>query len=136
MEAALKPTPEISNWVDLPVRVAMVAHGVRIGFGADSHEALDQLTSTLPPGARPARETGVDVTYTLGSTCSNPAQPGASELICAVNGELLIRSASSEDVLQTLERYMHLHVAEHAPRRVFVHAGVVGWNGMGVRVLT
>jgi hypothetical protein len=131
MEAAQTASPDIANWVDLPMRVAMVAHGVRIGFGADSDEALDQMKATLPPGARPARDNGVDVSYTLGAG-TNPAQPGVRELIGAVDGEELLRSTDSGAVLQSLERHIHLHVAEHAPRRVFVHAGVVGWNGRGV----
>jgi len=34
-----------------------------------------------------------------------------------------------EAVLVLLTRDLMVHVAEHAPDRVFVHAGVVGWRG-------
>ena len=44
------------------------------------------------------------------------------------NSELLARSADLESVLQSFESSVHLHVAEMAPHKVFVHAGVVGWK--------
>jgi hypothetical protein len=42
------------------------------------------------------------------------------------------RSLSREDVVDAFESSVHLHVAEVAPRRVFVHAGVVGWQGQAL----
>jgi hypothetical protein len=48
------------------------------------------------------------------------------------NSELLSRSADLEAVLQSFESNVHLHVAEMARHRVFVHAGVVGWKGKAI----
>ena len=45
------------------------------------------------------------------------------------------RLASSLDpapVLEAFESDLHRYVAEWAPRRVFVHAGVVGWKGRAI----
>jgi hypothetical protein len=127
MEAALKPAADTPNWFDLPARISVVAHGVRIGLGADSPDALDLLVAMLPPGARRSRGNGVNASYTLWRA---PAESGES--IGTVDREELLRSTDRENVVQTLERHLHLYVAEYAPRRVFVHAGVVAWNGRAV----
>lgn len=132
LESTPSSTTEIPNWLDLPAQTRVVAHGVRIGFGAHSSDVLNQMKSMLPPGARPARQMSVDVTYTLRSAGAQVVRPGAEELIATVDGDELIRSTDSGSVLQSLERHLHLHVAEHAPRRVFVHAGVVAWNGKAI----
>ena len=45
------------------------------------------------------------------------------------------RLASSQDPVVALEAFesdLHRYVAEWAPRRVFVHAGVVGWKGRAI----
>ncbi|HXM53668.1 MAG TPA: hypothetical protein VN913_10355 [Candidatus Binatus sp.] len=34
--------------------------------------------------------------------------------------------------MQSIHRHVQLFVAEHAPRRVFIHAGVVAWKGQAV----
>lgn len=39
-----------------------------------------------------------------------------------------------EDVCGVLESDLRLYVAETAPRRVFVHAGAVGWRGRAVLI--
>jgi hypothetical protein len=44
----------------------------------------------------------------------------------------LARSKDTDLVLETLERELQLYVAEYARRRVFVHAGVVGWRGKAI----
>ncbi|MGH9883501.1 MAG: hypothetical protein ACRD6N_18920, partial [Pyrinomonadaceae bacterium] len=46
----------------------------------------------------------------------------------------LARSADVEEVFETFESDLRLIVAEFARRRVFVHAGVVGWKGRAIVV--
>ena len=46
--------------------------------------------------------------------------------------ELVARSLDPEVVFERFESDLQLYVAERAPRRVFVHAGVVGWKGRAV----
>jgi hypothetical protein len=43
--------------------------------------------------------------------------------------ELLAESGDWEDLLQHLETDLQIHLGEMAPERVFLHAGVVGWQG-------
>lgn len=48
------------------------------------------------------------------------------------NEQLVIKSDSCEKCLNALESNLRLTVAEFAPELVFLHAGVVGWNGEAV----
>lgn len=47
---------------------------------------------------------------------------------------LLVASTDVETVVSTFERELELYIAEHAKRRVFVHAGVVGWKGRAILI--
>jgi hypothetical protein len=132
MQAVLTPLVEPETWKVLPARAVVVAHGVRIGFGASSTEALGQLTSLLPPGTRRAANSEVDISYTLNDAPGASLPGGPPEFIAHVSGDELVRSNDRAEVLLSLERHLQLHVAEYAPRRVFVHAGVVGWKGQGI----
>ena len=42
------------------------------------------------------------------------------------------RSADLDDLFKTFESNLRIFVAEFAKRRVFVHAGVVGWKGQAI----
>jgi len=44
----------------------------------------------------------------------------------------IARSRNLDDLLDAFESHVQLTVAEYAPRRVFVHAGVVGWNNRAI----
>src|SRR6185436_9805672 len=44
------------------------------------------------------------------------------------------RTRSFDDLLEQFESHLQLTVAEFAPRRVFVHAGVVAWNGTAILI--
>jgi hypothetical protein len=44
----------------------------------------------------------------------------------------IARSRRSRALLDRFESDLQLHVAERAPRHVFVHAGVVGWRGRAI----
>jgi hypothetical protein len=48
-----------------------------------------------------------------------------------VNDEIAGESDALQPMLDQLGRDLMVHVANHAPDRVFVHAGVVGWQGQG-----
>jgi hypothetical protein len=44
----------------------------------------------------------------------------------------IARTAHSEEALDALGSALRLHVAERAAGRIFVHAGVVGWQGRAI----
>jgi hypothetical protein len=80
----------------------------------------------LPPGWRLARARVVDRMYSL----VVPRRGGWHRLWS--DTAPLTRDRSLEGILDSLEADLQLYVAERAPRRVFVHAGVVGWRGRAI----
>jgi len=109
----------------------VLVFGLRIGLDADSDRGLADLRSVVPPGARQTRRSGRDISYALrkGSTKSGP---DSGETASYVDGRILDRSPDYQAVVQSVHRHVQLFVAEHAPRRVFIHAGVVAWKGQAV----
>jgi hypothetical protein len=123
-------------WRDLaafPARGSIVAYGVRIGLGADHPVRLEGLKSVMPAGARERPCRVHDVSYGI-QTGKPAAGSNLDEVIGYVDREEVARVYSYPSVLRALERHVKLYVAEHAPRRVFVHAGVVAWRGRGILI--
>lgn len=112
--------------------IAFVSYGLRIGIRASSPQILDRLQGLLPPNAKPARGPRVGCLYSL---IVRGTKVGASVRrfnILYSDAVPLARTKDTDQVLEALERDLQLHVAERARRRVFVHAGVVGWRGRAI----
>jgi hypothetical protein len=97
-------------------------HGARIGIRTALPGGCAQLARHLPPGWSRTAE-AADAWYSLGIDPDS----GTHRLACGAqevaSGERL------DEVLETLESSLHFEVAQRAPHRLFVHAGVVGWRG-------
>ena len=115
-----------------------VAYGVRIGVRVDSRELLDALVQDpvrmpLPFGWRVAGDHELDgplsVRYELFAGVSGGACP--SYRVYA-GGNLVADVRSLAEAAQALSAHAELLVAERAPDHLFVHAGVVGWDGHAV----
>jgi len=95
----------------------------------------------LPPAWKPSRRPVVDRLYSIiagGAPAPNgkglrPAGAGLRRVsLLYADIEKTVRSLDIADVLESLESDLQLYVAEWARRRLFVHAGVVGWHGKAV----
>jgi hypothetical protein len=65
----------------------------------------------------------------------NRTRPGLRSFnILYADAGRLARSLNFEDLLDAFENDLKLFVAEAAKRRVFVHAGVVGWKGQAIMI--
>ena len=61
------------------------------------------------------------------------ARPGVRRFnLLYANSTRLARSSTLDEVLSRFELDLRLFVGERAQRRVFVHAGVVGWRGQAI----
>lgn len=114
--------------------ISFRAYGVRIGVRVNDEEALDQVVDHLPPGWEPASSPVVDRLYSLkvGGESSHP-NLRRFHLLYA-NDARIGRVLDFRTVLNLLESDLQLYVAEASPRRVFVHAGVVGWRGRAILI--
>jgi hypothetical protein len=108
------------------------AHGVRIGIRMNRGDLLRDFERRLPPGWKPAARAEVKQLYSLWYG-GGGAKVKRYNLVYA--GILRrARTLDLEEALRTLEAELRQIVAAGARRRVFVHAGVVGWRGRAIVV--
>ena len=107
---------------------SFVSYGVRIGIQCNSPAALDELRSCLPPGWR---RTSSKVDHVCAVHLADPVRDEAAGVRYRffADGVLELATDDWEDILHEMENRVFLRVAEHARKRVFVHAGVVERNG-------
>ncbi|MGE0132778.1 MAG: hypothetical protein AB7U82_32265 [Blastocatellales bacterium] len=110
-----------SEWV---AARTILAYGVRVGIRANKPELLDHLADYLPPLWKPSSVTVVDRLFSL--------KAGKSSIELFYDSERAMKSRSLKTVLEVFETSLKMYVAEMARRRVFVHAGVVGWQGKAI----
>lgn len=108
------------------------AYGLRIGIRVNRPEALERLTERLPPGARPSPSPIVDRLYSLWLGQTRGSLRGYHLLYAG--SARRARTLSLEEALETLESELRQTVAALARGPVFVHAGVVGWQGAAILV--
>src|SRR6187401_1422164 len=110
--------------------MSITSYGTRVGIRASDPDALPALLDRLPPGwqAKPMRTVDRLYSFVVGAR-----EGGIRRLnVLYGNAELLARSRGLDEALETFAADVQLHVAERAARRVFVHAGVVGWGGRAI----
>ena len=105
-----------------------VAYGVRIGLRVDSRALLDLH---LPFGWRAVEdhepEARVSIRYELHTSDAGDA---SCRLYAGTN--LVAQARTLSDVGWALAAHAESFVAERAPEHLFVHAGVVGWEGHAI----
>lgn len=100
-----------------------VAYGVPFRLAADSEELLAQMLADAPLG------TQWDVAHEVEAEQFAVLRlDGRAGYRMTVDDEVAAESVELKQVLEEFARCLMVHVANHAPDRVFVHAGVVGWQ--------
>jgi len=95
---------------------------------------LPQLLPALPAGARLLSPGVVDhlVSFVVGGRTVGAATRRFDLLYAAARP--FLRTLDRAEALRILESHLERAVAEIAPRRLFVHAGVVGYRGRAILV--
>lgn len=112
--------------------IAFVCQGVKVGVRTNNSKILKRVEEVLPIGWKPAPSPIVNYLYSLfiGKDAPPPNFQRHHQLYY---GKMrLIRTLKIDDVFSVLESRLRLTVGEFTKRRVFVHAGVVGWNGKAI----
>jgi hypothetical protein len=112
--------------------LSFTSYGVRVGLRVNKPEALEKILEYLPPGWKPARQAVVGRIYSfvIGGEGSRPGVRTFNVLYA--DAARIARSLKVDEVFERFEDELKLFVAEAARRRVFVHAGVVGWKGKAI----
>lgn len=111
--------------------IAFTLYGARIGIRANDADALKQVLERLPPGWRVLESPIVDWLYSL--RIGKVTRPGMRPYhLLYSNLTRLVRTHEPQQVWEAFEHDVQLAVAQTARRKVFVHAGVVGWRGRAI----
>lgn len=109
------------------------SYGVRFGVRTDDLSVLERLTEFLPPGTRPAPNGVVEKLYSIRTGAGGVERRGLRRFqLLYADHVRIARTLDAEELFERFEADLQLSVAEAARRRVFVHAGVVGWKGRAV----
>ena len=111
--------------------ISIEAYGARVGVRVSDPEALPLLLDRLPPGWQARPGAAVERLYSLVVGGNGDGRVRRLNLLYG-NHVLLARSRGLEEALDAFAADVQLHVAEWARRRVFVHAGAVGWRGRAI----
>jgi len=119
------------GWAD---GMSFTSYGVLIGVRVNDSAILKEVIARLPPGSNPALLQLVDHLYSIIGSRAKPDSKVRRFSLGYWNLLRIARSREFDDVLEAFESHVQLTVAENAPRRVFVHAGVVGWNNRAILI--
>jgi len=113
---------------------AFKSYGVRVGVRTNCDAVVESLLEYLPPKWKPSKVATVERLYSLVVGGGGP-RPGV-RLFSILYGDAgrIARSVRIEEVFDAFEGNLHLYVAEMARPMVFVHAGVVGWQGQAILI--
>jgi hypothetical protein len=119
------------GWAD---GMSFTSYGVRVGVRVNDPAILKEVISRLPPGSKPASFAVTDHLYSI--IGNKPKGDSKVRRLSLAYWNLLrfARAREFDTVLDDFESHVQLTVAEHAPRRIFVHAGVVGWKDRAILI--
>jgi len=103
---------------------SILVYGVRIGLRTNRPEALERFADHFPPLWKPASTLFVDRLFSLWIEKSTHT--------LFEDDDVALRSRSPKIVFEDFETRLKIYVAEMARRRVFIHAGAVGWRGKAI----
>lgn len=119
------------GWAD---GICFSTYGARIGIRVNEPSVLARLPRHLPPHWKPVSSPIVDGIYSLvvgGNGHKVNSSVRRYNLLYA-GAARIARTMDLDEVFDTLESSLHFNVAVGARRRLFVHAGVVGWKGRAI----
>ncbi|HKP86124.1 MAG TPA: hypothetical protein VJZ26_08510 [Blastocatellia bacterium] len=112
--------------------LSFISYGVRIGIRANKPGVIDKFLPSLPPGWKPSSSPVVDLLYSVIAGGEGPRPNIRLYNVIYANALRIARVPELDTAIDAFESDLQLYVAEMSPRRVFVHAGVVGWRGQAI----
>ena len=115
-----------------PEGIAFTSQGQRIGVRVSVRGHGDRVRKVLPPGSSPTSSASVQRLYSVIVPRSSRRRGKRPHHLVYAQADRIARSRDLEDALRSLESHLELYVAEHSRSRVFLHAGVVAWQGRAI----
>lgn len=106
----------------------IVSHGVRIAIKTNDTQVLNRLSDYLPPGHEISYHPIVDKLYLLiankiSQECNYQLYRGEQKLL---------ETSELEEALELLDSDLRIQIAISVKNKLFVHSGVVGWQGKAI----
>lgn len=117
------------GWAD---GLSFVTYGVRVGIRVNQPSILQQVPAFFPPTWKPCPSPTVQELYSLIVGSNGPESRVRRYNLLYLGSAQLMRTMRLADLFETLEAHLHLVVALRARGKLFVRAGVVGWQGRAV----
>ena len=110
------------------------AYGLRVGVRTNRPGVLETLLNHLPPGWSPLSSPEVQQLYSV-IVGGDPERPNIRRFnILYANAVRVVRTMNLKEVIARFESNLRLYVGARAHDWLFVHAGVVGWNGRAILI--
>ncbi len=111
---------------------SILAYGVRIGIRTNKPEFLDRILDHAPPLWKPTSVQFVERLFSFHLQDKGLRRRSRSPHLLMDDLKMVTRSGSLKEIFEAFETRLKMYVAEMARRRVFVHAGAVGWQGKAI----
>ena len=105
-----------------------------MGIRTNTPAVLDDIEGRLPPGWAARASSRVDCLYSIIVGDEAPRGGLRRFHLLYADAARLARTNRMDEVLESFETDVEWSVAALAPKLVFVHAGVVGWQGRAILV--
>jgi len=112
--------------------MAFTAYGLHLGIRVSHPAILPRLPEVIPFGWEPSDDPEVEYLYSVIVGDGDPEARVKRLHVVYSDAMRLVRTEDLDLALQALEKDLHLFVGEMARGRVFIHAGVVGWQGKAI----
>jgi hypothetical protein len=113
--------------------IAFRSYGIRLGVRTNQPPILERLDPLLPAERADLPLGPVDRLYSLFvPPARDPSARTRRYVLAYGDADLVGRSLSEDEALEGFGTDLQLFVAMMAKRRIFVHAGVVGWKGRAI----
>ena len=107
---------------------------MRFGLRTNNPAALAQAAASLPLGWQATPTGEVDILYSLRLAPPSPRQGRRNYHLLYCGSALLARTLELPPLLTTFGKHAELLTAFRAQDCLFVHAGVVGWQGRAILI--
>lgn len=118
------------RWVN---GLSFTAYGVRVGVRTNTAGSMKLIQKHLPLGWKASTAAVVERLYSVVMSANGTRGAGRFHRLYEDDVEIA-RSKDAAILFERLESSLRLYVAEMTRRRVFVHAGVVGWGNQAILI--
>lgn len=118
-----------------PAGLTFSCYGARIGVRTNNPALMDKVIDHLPPHSKLISSPSVEYLYSLrdGGAAPQAANSRIRRLhLLYLNTMRVMRTRNLDNTFTHLESAVHFNVAMSAQKKIFVHAGVVGWKGWAI----